>query len=142
MNQYFENRNQRIVELINVQGLSYGMIAKEVGISRARVAQIYNAMMQKKSTSFVPGRRGRPPKTASRDQLLNFIIAWKSANDGNSPNYGDFIKAGLYKSHSAVGSGLRMLEKLGLLKCHKRGRVVDIHITGARWVFPYDQPEA
>ena len=67
----------------------------------------------------------------SREEVLNYIIAYKTANDGNSPTMREIMRACRVSSTSLVSYILRDLQDA------KKIRVVDgsrgIMVTGGSW---------
>jgi hypothetical protein len=67
--------------------------------------------------------------------IYSYIVAYKQANDGNSPTLREIAEAAGISSTSVVMYNLRHLECLGrleLIGCHRRG----ICVVGGSWIPP------
>lgn len=78
------------------------------------------------------------PKTSPKyQQIYNFIVEFKSANDGNTPTYRQIADACGVSSTSMVSSYLFEMEKVGMIERKRQGNgMAKIVIPGARWLAP------
>lgn len=66
--------------------------------------------------------------------LLQFIIGYKTANDGNSPTIAQMLKKLGYSSTSVVASDLDALEEDQKIS-RQYGDARNIIVTGGQWVY-------
>ena len=69
-------------------------------------------------------------------RVLEFIIDYKVANNGNSPTYRAIRDAVGYKSICAIGPALEKLKRLGLIKYHQN-KASHIEVVGGKWIPPF-----
>lgn len=77
--------------------------------------------------------RGRPRSEGKSHTLLNFIIKYKTAHDGNSPSVREMAKAMDYNTTSAVGYHLDKLEAEGKIRRRFRMQTRSIEVAGGVW---------
>lgn len=68
----------------------------------------------------------------SRNAILDCVISFKRANDGNSPTFGEISELTGY-SKSTVSHHLKMLSRFGYLRYDNRQRII---VQGGEWVYP------
>lgn len=125
-----DERNAKILAMA-AEGWSYAAIAQAFNVSRQRVEQIIKAM------GFVKETKPRRVPTAKQAELYRFIVDYKSAHDGSSPNLSQIVDGTSYQAKSGVFFALRALEDQGKIKLVKTGeRVTAIEIVGAQWLPP------
>lgn len=73
-------------------------------------------------------------------RLYDFLIEYKSNNDGNSPNRDTMATAIGLRSKSGVNEYLDRLEALGKIKRGGRGVARDIRVVGGKWDFLEEPP--
>ncbi len=77
-------------------------------------------------------RRPSPPRlTPTAGRVLEYIIRYKTANDGNSPTWRDIARAVGISSTSCVDYHIRRLECLGLII--RPGSTRGISVVGGQW---------
>ncbi len=79
-------------------------------------------------------RTRRPGLSRLDKTIFEFIVSYKSANDGNSPSVRE-IAGRLATSTSMVDYYLARLEQLGLLERRRDGSSRNIHIIGGAWTY-------
>ena len=77
--------------------------------------------------------------TTKAERILQFIIGFKRANDGNSPTLREISGACDVASTSVVRYHLGKLQRRGLIQMPKHGQCRMISVIGGRWNF--EQPE-
>lgn len=77
------------------------------------------------------------------DALYDFIVAYKTAHDGNSPTLREIEASedAPYNSTSHASEALRKLEERGQIRLAGAGRARSIEVVGARWVPPHDRDD-
>jgi hypothetical protein len=65
--------------------------------------------------------------------VLNFIVRYKSENDGNSPSLRQIMTDCKVSSVCGVSSILHRLERVGLIALG--GKYCQIYVTGGKWTF-------
>lgn len=73
-----------------------------------------------------------------RARILQFLVSYKIANDGNSPNCREIMEACGLSSTSVVNYHLDILERSGSI-LRTRGMSRHILINGGRWT--YEEPK-
>jgi DNA-binding HxlR family transcriptional regulator len=68
------------------------------------------------------------------DLIYRWMVAYKTAHNGNSPAFRDIMRA-CNLSSQVVWLALRELEQMGLIEIHAR-RARSLEIVGGRWVPP------
>jgi SOS-response transcriptional repressor LexA len=68
-----------------------------------------------------------------RDRILQFIIAYKSDFDGNSPSVEEIMAACAISSKSIANYHLRQLAKGGLIRLPERKQARSITVVGGEW---------
>jgi len=70
------------------------------------------------------------------DDVYNFLIAYKTEHDGNSPTLRDIIDNTNITSTSIAHYHLARLEQRGLITMAGAGKTRSIMVTGATWTPP------
>jgi SOS-response transcriptional repressor LexA len=75
--------------------------------------------------------------TPRRQQVYDFIVAFKQDHDGVAPSVAEIRKACGISSNSVVIDSLNGLERLGMIECdYGSGRSRMITVCGGRWTPP------
>ena len=67
------------------------------------------------------------------EQILQFIVRFKRAKDGNSPTIREIGRACDISSTSIVRYHLEKLEHQGLIQMARNGKTRGIQVVGGRW---------
>jgi len=70
------------------------------------------------------------------NDLLQFIVRYKRACDGNSPTYRDIMRACRLSSVSVVHYHLRTLARQGRIRLLDDGSARSIVVVGGTWLAP------
>lgn len=74
---------------------------------------------------------------ATYQRIYDFLVEFKSANDGNTPTYRQIADKCDVSSTSMVSSYLFEMEKVGMIERKRAaGGLAKIIIPGARWLAP------
>jgi len=126
--------NPKRIEALRLvgEGMSYREIARILKVSHSRIGQ------------YVLEARGQPPgsrprglgayRKKRRDDLLKFIIDYKTQNDGNTPSLLEMAGGVGYMGKSGVFNALRVLQAKGKIEIdHNRGL---IRVVGGLYIPP------
>ena len=70
-----------------------------------------------------------------REQVLRFIVQYKTAHDGNSPTVREIAKGCGAMAFSTANRILRELDECGYISLKGSSRIRSIEVTGGRWAF-------
>ena len=109
------------------QGCTQTEIAAMYGVTRQAVSQRLSYRSQKRAY------RPPPKMTATRRAILEAIVAYKRANDGNSPTVRELSET-VGRAYCVVHQHLRVLERMGRIRLlGEWGQARRICVVGGRW---------
>lgn len=71
----------------------------------------------------------------ARDRIMSFILAYKTAHDGNSPTNREIADATDLTSTSVVAYHLYKLQEFGKILLPGHGKTRHIEVVGGQWSF-------
>ena len=113
------------------------------GLTQAEVAGMYGVTRQAVSWRMghkprARSRRAPGKMTATRRAVLEAIIAYKRANDGNAPTVRELSET-VGRAYSVIYQHLRVLEQLGRIRLlGDRWTARRICVVGGRWELEVD----
>ena len=81
-----------------------------------------------------PATQTRPQPQNKLVQMFNFIVSWKTKNDGNSPTIRDIGEFMGIDSTSHISYLLRKLEELGMIELEDHSARA-IKVVGGKWTY-------
>jgi SOS-response transcriptional repressor LexA len=82
-----------------------------------------------------------PRRSHDRNKIFDWIVAYKTDNDGNSPTFSEIGVAFKINSKSVIKRIVEDLEDAGRIRLESN-RVRSIHVIGGQWNFDHTASKA